>query len=436
MLEREALKTLINWKNKEGKKCLLVRGARQIGKTYLVEHFGTSEYESCITLNFLKNPSYQKIFSGDLDTRTLLVNISLYIPEAKLIPGKTLIFLDEIQECPNAITSLKFWNEEKRYDVIASGSMLGIDYKRPTSFPVGAIEYLDMNSLSFKEFLIASGVSEDVFGILRDSFNHRTPVPVAVHDRIMHLLRMYMVLGGMPEVLTIYFEENNLQRADEKQRAILNDYRYDIAHYASADIKTKAEKCYLSLPNQLSKDNHKFQYSVVEKGGTTRKFGSSMDWLEGAFLVNCVKNLNGYNLPLRNCINEQSFRVYATDIGLYIAMFDFSVKERLLYPDQNDRENFKKGGFYEALINDLLIKNGNRELFFRKDEASTFEIEFILEKADGVIPVEVKSSNSRSKSLDNILKKSEIPYGYKLIDGNVGQVEKKIKLPLYMAMFI
>lgn len=201
-------------------------------------------------------------------------------------------------------------------------------------------------------------------------------------------------------------------------------------------IKLKAEKCYFSLPDQLSKENHKFQYSAVEKGGNARKFSTSLDWLEGAYLTSKVMNLNGYDLPLRKSEDAQSFRVYATDIGLFVAMFEYSVKERILNPGKTDQASFRKGGIYEAAIADVLLKNGYRELYFRKDEASTFEIEFIIEKADGAIPIEVKSTNSRSKSLDNLLKKSEIPYGYKLISGNIGVTDKKITLPLYMAMFI
>ena len=436
MLKRFVTDQLQQWKLRPDRKCLMVRGARQIGKTYAIEHFGKKAYASCITINFLKNPSLKKIFAEDLDPKRLLMNISLYLPGEKLIRGDTLLFLDEIQECPEAITSLKFWNEEPDFDVIASGSMLGIDYKRPKSFPVGALEYIDMHSLSFEDFLWAFQVNDDILELLRNAFNTRTAVPFAIHDRMMQLLRLYSVLGGMPEVLTKFLETDNLQAADEKQRAILQDYRYDIAHYANADIKIKAEKCYFSLPEQLSKDNHKFQFSTVEKGGTARKYGSSLDWLEGAYMITRVPNLNSYDLPLRSSENAQSFRVYATDIGLFLAMFDTSVKERILYPEKTDQAHFKKGGLYEALVADLLIKNGHKELFFRKDEASTLEIEFLMKGADGAIPIEVKSTNSRSKSLDHLLERPEIPYGYKLIDGNAGQMGKKITLPLYMGMFL
>ena len=436
MLKRNVEEKLNTWKNTKNRKCLLVRGARQVGKTFSIELFGKTEYESSITINFLKNPGYKRIFAENLDSKTLLMNISLYVPQVQLVPGKTLLFLDEIQECPEAITSLKFWNEENRYDVIASGSMLGVDYKRATSFPVGAIDYIDMTSLSFAEFLWAAGITDEIIAVLRNSFQKREAIPLAIHERLMQLLRLYAVLGGMPEVLTLFFQDENMVVADAKQKAILNDYRYDIAHYANADIKAKAEACYFSLPDQLSKENHKFQYSVVEPKGTSRKFKTSLDWLEAAFLTQRIHNLNGYDMPLRSSVNFQSFRVYPTDIGLLFGMYPPAVKEEMLHPKQGRKEHFKKGGLYEALVADMLIKNGHRELFFRKDEASTFEIEFIIETTDGPVPIEVKSKNSKSKSLDNLLKRDEIPYGYKMIDGNVGRMDKKITMPLYMAMFL
>ena len=378
----------------------------------------------------------KKIFSGDLDSKTIRTNISLYIPESRVIPGKTCLFLDEIQECPEAITSLKFLAKDKDFDVIASGSMLGIDYKRPTSYPVGSIQYIDMYALSFKEFLYAAGVTDEIIDSLRSYFENETMVPWAIHDRIMELFRLYIIIGGMPEVVSLYFENNSISDADKKVRGILEDYRYDIAHYAKADVKIKAEECYFSISRQLSKENHKFMYSNVEKGGTARKYGSSIDWLKGAYLIQCVYNTSGYDIPLNTRRIDDNFRVYPTDIGLLMGMFDYSVKEQIIHPENKLLGGMSKGGIYEAVVADMLIKNGHRELFFRKNETSTFEIEFLIEKSEGVIPIEVKAGNSRSKSLDNLLKRDEIPYGYKLIDGNVGISGKKKTMPLYMAMFI
>ena len=436
MLQRSIVTELNKWKDEHKNTCLMIQGARQIGKSYIIRHFGSSEYKAYYEINFLESPDFKKIFSGNLDAKTIILNCSLYISDFVVIPGDTLLFLDEIQECPEAITALKFLAKEKNIDVIVSGSMLGIDYKRPSSYPVGSIDYLDMYSLSFYEFLMAMNVNQSIIEVIEDSLKEKKEVPMAIHDKLMDYLRLYMVLGGMPEVINTYLEKNNLSEADRIQRNILKDYRYDIAHYAEADVKIKAERCYFSIPEQLSKENHKFKYSIVEKGGTKRKFGSSLDWLKGAFLIKSVCNIHGYSIPLSSNAEKDNFRIYPTDIGLLIAMLNYSVKEKILIGKGDGIDGNLKGSLYEALVADMLIKSNHIDIFFCKNESSTFEIEFFIECKDGVIPIEVKAKNSRSKSLDNILKRDDIPYGYKLIDGNVGVVGKKQTLPLYMAAFI
>jgi len=365
-----------------------------------------------------------------------LLNFSVYMPHAVFKEGETLVFLDEIQECPQALTSLKFWAEDGRFDVVASGSMLGIDYKRPSSYPVGSVDYLDMSSLSFSEFMRALGLGQDIISYLHNCFLNTEAVSAPVHERIMGILRTYLVVGGMPEAVKAFIEQNSIAAADHVQRRILEDYRYDIAHYASAGDKIKAESCYFSLPEQLGKENHKFQYSVVEKGANSRKYGSSIDWLKGADLVIKVSNVDPVYSPLGTHCDESNFRLYAADIGLFTGMFDYSLKAQLLNPDDRILSGSTKGGLYEALAADLLYKAGHRKLYFSKNEQATFELEFLLENSDGIIPVEIKAGRSRSRSLDTSLKRDIVPYGYKLIDGNVGKDGKKITLPLYMAMFL
>ena len=436
MLQRNIYDSLKEWKErKSGKKCLVVRGARQVGKTYIVERFGENEYDSFIEINFLRNPGMKDIFSGDLDANSLIRNFSLYKPDAVFTEGKTLLFIDEIQECPEAVTSLKFWAEDGRFDVIASGSMLGIDYKRPSSYPVGYVDYLDMTALDFHEFLKAMGVGTDVLSYVKECFEDKKAIQEPIHKKMMEYLRMYMVLGGMPEVVNKYLETGSMLEADNVQRRILTDYRYDIAHYASAEEKIKAESCYLSIPVQLGKANHKFQYSVVEKGSSGRKYKSSVEWLCQADLAVKVCNNDPLKAPISTHIDAGDFRIYCTDIGLYTAMMDYSLKAMLLNI-KSDISSDTKGGCYEALIAEMLYKAGHKNLCFTKNQQSTFEIEFVLETEDGLIPVEVKSGKSKSRSLDNLLKKDEIAFGYKLIDGNAGISGKKITLPLYMAQWI
>lgn len=435
MLRRKIDKLLKEWKQKKNKKALLVRGARQVGKTTSIRNLGES-YDSFIEINFLRNKSFKEIFSGDLDVDALILNFSVYLPEARFIKGKTLLFLDEIQECPEAITSLKFWVEDGRFDVIASGSMLGIDYNRPVSYPVGSIEYIDMYALSFEEFVWSQEISDTVIGTLRDCLDSVKQVPNAINDRMHELLRLYIAVGGMPEAVTAFLSDNSFASCYEVQSRILNDYKYDIAHYALPDVKIKAESCYFSLRDQLTKPNHKFQYSLLEKGGNQRKYSSSLEWLLGAYLVICCKNVSRMESPLSNYSDDGNFRLYTSDIGLLTAMFDYEIKASIVADSFDKKSGYVRGGLYEALIADILYKNGHNSLYFRKNEQATFELEFLLENEEGVIPLEVKAKNSRSKSLDNALKKAEIPYGYKLVGGNLGKDGKKITLPLYMAMFL
>lgn len=442
MLERKIMDTLLSWKNKEKRKSLIVSGARQVGKTFIVRRFAEQNYVSHVEMNFLENPSLKSIFQYSLNSEELLTGISLNFRNFHLVPGNTLLFLDEIQECPNAITALKFLTEDERFDVIASGSALGMAYNRVTSFPVGYVEYADMYPLDFGEFLKASGVEEPVFALLENCFKSIQPVPEYIHEKMMQLLRKYMVLGGMPEVVDTFLQPNDYGRADEIQRRIYRDYLYDIARYAPPSEKIKAENCYKSIPLQLSKENHKFQYSVVEKRGTARKFESSIDWLVSAHIAFPVMNVSGIEYPLKSFALTDNIRLYPSDIGLLVGTYSYDLKNQLLQelsvesaPD-NIILKSAKGGLYEALAADFLIKKGYDDLFFYRNEQGTIEMEFLIESPQGVVPIEIKAGRNRTRSLDSILKKDEIPYGYKFSSQNIGKSGKKITMPLYMLMYI
>lgn len=442
MLQRKIEASLIQWKKTKNHKSLLIFGARQVGKTFSIRAFGNNNYESLVEINFAERPDAAKIFDGNLDSDTLLTNISADVGAGKLIPGKTLIFLDEIQECPAAITSLKFWNSDNRYDVIATGSMLGLNYKFQGSYPVGNVEYLDMYSLDFEEFLWAIKTDKTVINNVKECFDKRKKVSTSIHEKMLSNLRKYMVLGGMPEVINTYLETGDISAADTVQKRLYRDYIMDIAHYAPASDKIKSEKCYRSIPGQLNKDNHKFQYSMVESKGTANRFGNSIDWLKNSFYVTQVFNVKKIEYPLENYADETNFRLYPTDIGLLIASYDFSLKKALL--EDSSLENAgqgliigtAKGGLYEALAADMLTKNGHSNIYFYKDVKSTAELEFILPSENGLLPIEIKAGKKRANSLYNILDNTDIPFGYKLSAQNVGQSGKKITLPMYMMMFI
>lgn len=441
MLTRKVMNKLLAWKGRQNRKSLVISGARQIGKTYIVRAFAQAYYESFLELNFIENPEYKTIFAGGLDVDSLLLNLSLYIPDAKFIPNKTLILLDEVQECPEAMTSLKFWTQDGRYDVIATGSGLGMNYRQESSYPVGNVEYMNMYSLDFEEFLWANGVSEDIIGKVRECFEKRMPVPQALHVKLLEHLRRYMVIGGMPEAVTTYIETKNLKAVDDVQRRLYRDYIVDIAHYASPEIQIKAEKCYRSVPAQLTKENHKFQYSQVESKGTAPKFGNSLDWLVNAYMLKPVYNVKRIEYPLEAYKEDNNFRMYKSDIGLLMAGFDFGLKKALIEDGAMEDKSTNimlgvaKGGLYESLAADFLIKKDIENIYFYKDVKSTMEIEFLIMNEDGVIPIEVKAGRKKANSLSRILESGVCRYGYKLASQNVGVAGNKITMPLYMLMF-
>ncbi len=442
MLRRKAIDRLIEWKDNPNKKSLIINGARQVGKTYAVRAFAKEHYASFVEINFLEHPEYTRIFDGNLDVDSLLMNLSVVLGSGKLIPGETLILFDEIQECQNAIVSLKFWTENKAYDVIGTGSALGISYKNRGSYPVGYVEYMDMYPLDFEEFLWANDISNDVISSLYKHFTQKEKIPAAIDSRMLQLLRLYMIVGGMPEIVQSYVDTKDLSLVDSIQRRLYRDYLADIAHYAEGSVKIKAEKCYKSIALQLSKENHKFQYSVVESKATSSKYGDSIEWLKNAGLITEIIGLKDIKYPPELLSDDTNFRIYPTDIGMLMAAFDFTLKRAIL-EDGALEENANglvmgtvKGSLYEALAADILYKRGYKKLFFYKDSKSTSEVEFLIVNEDGLIPIEIKAGRKKANSLGKIIESKKVPYGYKLSSKNIGECDGKITLPLYMLMFL
>ena len=434
MLKRKATENIENWIKTKNKKCLLVQGPRQVGKTYLVEHFAANHYEDFIEINFKEMPSAREIFTGDLTVDKMVMAIKFRLPEKKLLPKKTLIFLDEIQECEEAITSLKFWAIDNRFDVIASGSLLGIDYKRASSYPVGYVDYLKLYGLDFEEFLWAMGISSEMVSFLKDSLSSKAIIPGAINSQMLSYYRQYIAIGGMPEVVQKYVDTKDFREVDKIQKNLLMGYQYDIAHYASAEEKVKAEKCYLSLSKQLlDKENHKFQYKEVEKGGRAQKYYSSIEWLIRADIIHLCRRVTDIKFDLDDYAKDDFFRAYTTDLSLLMAMKDFSIKQHIV---ENTLTGSSKGGIYECAISDALYKKGYK-LYFYKNETTKRELDFIIQNDGKVVPIEVKSSNNRANSLSLLMKGNKISSGYKFIDGNIGISEEGIiTLPLYMVAFI
>lgn len=440
MIKRKMYKYLINWKQKKDKSALIIKGARQVGKSYLVREFGRNEYESYIEINFLKNPLYKNIFKGDLSAEEIFKRLSAYIPNLKIIPFKTLLFLDEIQVCAEARTAVKFLVEDGSVDVISSGSLLGLSYledddknvTEPTSLPVGYEEQITMYSLDFEEFLWAKGYNDDAIAYLKDFYISNKEVPKELNDKYLELFREFMIVGEMPEVVQTFIDTNNFQEASKIQGKILADYQDDISKHAKGQEKIKVRQCYDSIPKQLAKEYKKFQYSVVEKGKTSKKYGGSIKWLCDSSLVNKCSNVNEAYIPLLAYEMDDQFKLYLNDTGLLLYLYGPETKLAIL---NNTLKGNAKGGIYENIISESLLKRGYK-LYYYKTQNSSMEIEFVIEKNGEVIPIEVKAGNDSTPSLNSFINKYHPKVSYKFVNGNVGFLDGKKTLPHYMVMFI
>lgn len=432
MLKRKMYHTLLEWKSSKSRECLLVKGARQVGKTFIIEQFGRNNYESYIYLNFYKNPEYKEIFEGSLDAVEIYKKISLYLNNVRFSENSTLIFLDEIQDCPNARTALKFLAIDNRYDVIASGSLLGIHYKEIASIPVGYEKTVEMYSLDFEEFLWAVEKSGQAIAALKEYFDKKEKVGIGIHEQFMNLLREYLVVGGMPEAVNTFLKTNNYQEVFSVQKKILDSYKDDIQHYASSHKRQKISDCYNSIPRQLAKEYTKFRYKAVSKEGSARRYENCLNWLVDAGMIKMCVNVSTPLFPLVAYEKSEQFKVYVTDIGLLTSLYGYETQVALL---KDTLTGPAKGGIYENLVFDMLIKRGFSLNYFKND-SNTQEIEFLYQTDGNVIPIEVKSKNGATLSLNNFIKNYEPPFAYKLISGNLGVSDTKITLPLYMTMFI
>lgn len=432
MLKRKIMDTLVGWKKEKGKECLLVKGARQVGKTFIIREFAKQNYENVIELNFVTDPKFKRVFDGSLRMDDIIKKITTHTDSVNFVPGKTLLFLDEVQECGDARTALKFIAEDNRFDCIASGSMLGIAYKTTRSIPVGYERQVEMYSLDFEEFLWANGYDDTHIGYIKEYFEKKERVPGVINDTYKEKLREYAVVGGMPSVVNKYLETKNYGIVHKEQEKVLSSYLDDIAKYAPAPEKPKVRNCYLSVSAQLAKENKKFQYSLVEKGSRASMFDNSLEWLRDAGLIKFCNNVTTPTFPLPAYNETGYFKVYLTDIGLLNAMYGFDMKAAVL---DNTLKGPAKGGIYENLIADILLKKGI-SLYYYKPSEGKQEVEFLLTKSGRIVPLEVKSKNGRTVSLDEFIKRFDPPYALKLVSGNIGENEKKLTLPLYMAMFL
>lgn len=436
VLKRKMEQQLLDWKNTSGHKPLIVKGCRQCGKTFSVVDFARKNYKHVVYLNFFENPDYASVFAGSLEVDNIVMMLSAVLGEAAVFePGETVLVLDEIQDCPEARTALKFFHRDGRYDVIATGSLLGVKGygKEPKSIPVGSETVLDMYPLDFEEFLWANGVSDALVSMLAQCLEQESPVPEALHNRMRQLMLQYAVVGGMPEVVQRFVTTKKMDEVLALQRDIVRSYEDDMVKYAENRDKSRIKECFQSIPRQLSKENKKFQYSLVEKGATSAKFKGSLQWIEDAGIISRCYNLSITELPLDGNAEKDVFKVYMKDCGLFVSMLEDGTQFDIL---QGNLYGYK-GAIFENLIADVFAKMGRKLYYFRKD--SGLEIDFVIRYKGACTLVEVKANSGNAKSMKTILRHPEkyhVDHAIKLGDYNVGREGMVLTLPLYMAFLL
>ena len=436
MLKRKIEQTLLDWKHKPGRKPMILKGCRQCGKTFSVQKFARENYQHVVYLNFFQNSEYASIFSGSLEIDNLIMLMSALLgPAAVFVPGETVIILDEIQECPEARTALKFFHLDGRFDVIGTGSLLGVKGygKEPKSVPVGYETVIDMYPMDFEEFLWANGITEPMIDSLKNSLAAETPVPEALHNRFRQLLLQYTVVGGMPDAVQTFVDTKQMDAVLQIQRDIVRSYEDDMIKYADKKDKARIRECFESIPKQLSKENKKFQYSVVKKGSTASRYAGSLQWIEDAGIISRCYNLSITELPLDGNAENDVFKVYMKDCGLFVSMLEDGTQYDIL---QGNLYGYK-GAVFENLIADIFSKMGRKLYYFHKD--SGLEVDFVIRYRGECTLVEVKASTGNTKSTKTILRHPEkyhVNSAIKLGDYNVGRSEQILTLPLYMAFLL
>ena len=434
-LQRKIDKYLIEWKNKKDKMPLIVRGARQIGKTDAIENFGKNNYKYIVEINFVLQKEYKTIFDNGFEVDTILSNISIINNNFKFVPGETLIFFDEIQDCINVATSLKSFNIDKRFDVICSGSMMGINYKEIESNSVGNKEDYIMYSMDFEEFLWAKGYKEEQIEDLYICMKECKPLTTTQHDVMMLHFRDYMILGGMPAIVAKYIENKNFSGILSMQKQILKDYEEDISKYAEGFDKARILNAYRKIPAFLGNENKKFQVSKIAKGARNREYAGVADWLSDAGIINISYCMEECALPLGGNYNPDNYRLYFSDTSLLIASLDDEVQDDLR---KNQNFNTYKGAIYENVVGDMLVKEGYK-LYFYKNDKGTIEMDFFIRDANSLIPVEVKANDNSTTSLNNLINSDQykdIKYGIKLCNKNIGFNGKFYTFPYVMTFFL
>ena len=431
-MERRIIKNLIQWKKNKAKQPLLLRGARQIGKTYIVRDFGKNYYKDFIEINFEKDKKIRSIFNEDLNPKRILSEIEIYLRKTIKNFDETLVFFDEIQECKNAITSLKYFSEEmENLHLIAAGSLLGVSLMRENvSFPVGKIDNLFMHPMNFEEYLIATN-NEKLLIDIKEKFETLSPMNQAIHDIAIKEYRKFLAIGGMPKAVQTFINTNSYLETDKKIKNIFIDYLDDMEKYTTANEALKVKDCFNSIAKQLTKENKNFKYSEVKKGKDKKYYGTSVAWLTNAMTVLQSKSIEVPQIPFSYHTDENLFRLYMGDHGMLRSMANIPIENIINIKYIDDLTGILVENYVACEFN-----SKDRPLYFWKGK-NQYEIEFLIEENNKVIPVEVKNAKRvTSKSLNAFMEKYDCPYAYRISMKNFGYENKIKSIPLYAAFLI
>lgn len=435
-LRRKIDDFLLKWKLDEDRKPLIVKGCRQIGKTESIKHFARiAGYESLVEINFVRDEKYKKITDDGYTASAIIKNISLLDPTKKFIDGKTLIFFDEVTEFPEIATSLKFFKEDGRFDVICSGSMLGVNYKKIESNSVGYKTDYEMYSMDFEEFLWAKGYDDATTEDMLSHLKTLTPFSELEMSVYRGIFLDYVVLGGMPAVVKDYVKKGTFEGSLDTQRQLIADYKEDIRKYAQGVDQTRILNVFNSVASQLAKENKKFQISKIEKNARFRDYRGCAEWLADAGIVNVCYCLSDVELPLSGNCDTDKFKLYFCDTGLLVALLDEESQEDLR---ANKNLGVYKGAIYENIVSEALVKSGYKLYYYKKDNG-TLEEDFFIRSANNLIPIEVKADKGRSKSLKTLITSEiypDVAYGFKLSANNVGYSERIYTFPYFCAFLL
>lgn len=444
MFKRKIMAEFEAWKNSSGrKKALVVKGLRQIGKTYSVREFAKANYENIVYVNFKENESAKKIFDADLNVNRIIIDLSALIPGSHFVEGKTVIIFDEIQECANARSSIKPFCEDGRFDIIATGSLLGIkgyNKKKSKGVPTGFERILYMKPMDFEEFLWAKGIGEDVIQYLRECYKNKTPVSAATHQAMLRYFKEYICVGGLPYIVDQFISTNDMNVVWQEQHDIIEEYKDDFGKHLDENeneeidltLLARINRVFESIPAQLAKENKKFVFSALEKKGRSENYLPAIQWLCDFGIITLCHNLNNITDPLEGNKIDNIFKIYMQDSGLFISMLDRDCASKIL----SGELGCYKGAIFENIIADCFSKQDRKLYYYHKD--SGLEIDFVSKVNNNISLIEVKATTGNTKSAKTVLKNSQYDVNvcYKLSESNIVVTEKIISIPYYMAFLL